>query len=65
MPFYKVMATSIETFKAIIEAKNEQEAYQIGKEDENVIFEPVDYPNGDWEVDSYVQEFTENGEPIQ
>ena len=33
MPFFKVRASSLEQFEAIIEAKDENEAYQIGKED--------------------------------
>tara|TARA_R100000152_G_C6720401_1_gene146498 strand:- start:534 stop:731 length:198 start_codon:yes stop_codon:yes gene_type:complete len=65
MPFFKVKATSIESFKAIVEANNEEEAYNIAKNSEGVIFDPVDFPNGDWEIDPEVKKCTENGDPIQ
>ena len=65
MPFFKVRATSIESFKAIVEADNEEEAYNIAKNSEGVIFDPVDFPNGDWEIDPEVQQCTENGDSIQ
>ncbi len=65
MPFFKVKATSIESFKAIVEANNEEEAYNIAKNSEGVIFDPVDFPNGDWEIDPEVEKCTENGDPIQ
>ena len=60
MPFYKVRASSMEQFEAIIEAENEEEAYQIGKEDGG-LFESIDTWNGDWEVDSDIEECTQDG----
>ena len=60
MPFYKVRASSMEQFEAIIEAENEEEAYQIGKEDGG-LFDSVDRWNGDWEVDPDIKECTEDG----
>ena len=60
MPFYKVRASSLEQFEAIIEAKDENEAYQIGKEDGG-LFDYVDQWHGDWEVDPEIQECTEDG----
>ena len=65
MPFYKVRASSLEQFEAIIEAKDENEAYQIGKEDGG-LFDSIDHQwNRDWEVDPEIQECTENGDSIQ
>ena len=61
MPFYKVRASSMEQFEAIIEAKDEDEAYQIGKEDGG-LFDSVDRWNGDWEVDREIEECTEDGD---
>ena len=63
MPFYKVRASSMEQFEAIIEAKNEEEAYQIGKEDGG-LFDSVDQWNGDWEVDPDIEECTEDGDEL-
>ena len=63
MPFYKVRASSLEQFEAIIEAKDENEAYQIGKEDGGR-FDSIDIWHGDWEVDPEVQECTEDGDAI-
>ena len=63
MPFYKVRASSMEQFEAIIEAENEEEAYQIGKEDGG-LFDSVDKWNGDWEVDPEIQECTEDGDDL-
>ena len=60
MPFYKVRASSMERFEAIIEAKNEDEAYQIGKEDGG-LFDSVDRWNGDWEVDPEITQCTKDG----
>ena len=63
MPFYKVRATSMEQFEAIIEAKDENEAYQIVKEDGG-LFDSVDRWNGDWEVDPDIEECTEDGDDL-
>ena len=63
MPFYRVRASSMELFEAIIEAKDEEEAYQIGKEDGG-LFDSVDRWNGDWEVDPEIQECTEDGDDL-
>ena len=63
MPFYKVRASSMEQFEAIIEAKDENEAYQIGKEDGG-LFDSVDRWNGDWEVDPDIKECTEDGDAL-
>ena len=63
MPFYKVRASSMEQFEAIIEAKNEEEAYQIGKEDGG-LFDSRDPWNGDWEVDPEIKECTEDGDDL-
>ena len=63
MPFYKVRATSMEQFEDIIEAKDEEEAYQIGKEDGG-LFDSVDRWNGDWEVDPDIEECTEDGDDL-
>ena len=63
MPFYKVRASSMEQFEAIIEAENEEEAYQIGKEDGG-LFESIDTWHGDWEVDPEIQECTKDGDDL-
>ena len=63
MPFYKVCASSMEQFEAIIEAKDEDEAYQIGKEDGG-LFDSVDKWNGDWEVDPEIKQCTEDGDDL-
>ena len=63
MPFYKVRASSMEQFEAIIEAKYKDEAYQIGKEDGG-LFDSVDRWNGDWEVDPEIEECTEDGDEL-
>ena len=63
MPFYKVRASSMEQFEAIIEAENEEEAYQIGKEDGG-LFDSVDRWNGDWEVDPEIKECTKDGDDL-
>ena len=60
MPFYKVRASSMEQFEAIIEAENEEEAYQIGKEDGG-LFDSIDRWHGDWEVDPEIEQCTEDG----
>ena len=63
MPFYRVRASSMELFEAIIEAKDEEEAYQIGKEDGG-LFDSVDRWNGDWEVDPEIKQCTEDGDDL-
>ena len=63
MPFYKVRASSMEQFEAIIEAKDKDEAYQIGKEDGG-LFDSVDRWNGDWEVDPEINQCTEDGDDL-
>ena len=63
MPFYKVRASSMEQFEAIIEAENEEEAYQIGKEDGG-LFDSIDRWNGDWEVDPEIKECTKDGDDL-
>ena len=64
MPFFKVRASSLEKFEAIIEAKDKNEAYQIGKEDGG-LFNSIDIWHGDWEVDPEIQQCTKDGDPIQ
>ena len=63
MPFYKVRASSMEQFEAIIEAKDEEEAYQIGKEDGG-LFDSRDQWHGDWEVDPEIKQCTEDGDDL-
>ena len=63
MPFYRVRASSMGLFEAIIEAKDEEEAYEIGKEDGG-LFDSVDRWNGDWEVDPEIEECTEDGDEL-
>ena len=63
MPFYRVRASSMELFEAIIEAKDEEEAYQIGREDGS-LFDSRDRWNGDWEVDPEIKECTEDGDDL-
>ena len=63
MPFYRVRASSMELFEAIIEAKDEEEAYQIGKEDGG-LFSSRDSWNGDWEVDPEIKECTKDGDDL-
>tara|TARA_R100000231_G_C5269068_1_gene148103 strand:+ start:528 stop:719 length:192 start_codon:yes stop_codon:yes gene_type:complete len=63
MPFYKVRASSMETFEAIIEAKDAEEAYQIGKEDSD-LFDSADQWNGDWEIDPEITQCTKDGDDL-
>tara|TARA_X000001382_G_scaffold120280_1_gene101708 strand:- start:415 stop:606 length:192 start_codon:yes stop_codon:yes gene_type:complete len=63
MPFYRVRASSMELFEAIIEAKDEEEAYQIGKEDGG-LFDSRDQWHGDWEVDPEIKQCTEDGDDL-
>tara|TARA_R100001443_G_scaffold87109_2_gene93677 strand:+ start:1178 stop:1369 length:192 start_codon:yes stop_codon:yes gene_type:complete len=60
MPFFKVRASSLEQFEAIIEAKDENEAYQIGKEDGG-LFNSIDIWHGDWEIDPDIKQCTKDG----
>ena len=51
------------TRDTIVEAKDEEEAYQIGKEDGG-LFDSRDQWHGDWEVDPEIKQCTEDGDDL-